>query len=370
MSATLVNRIERILAGAPSGNQNAAKGKEALKEEAKKLAAQVNDPDFKGDRWETSMKLSVIMKKLGAQGVDKAAGESDESEIEATCRAVKIESLARRITAAIPDKYAAVKKLHDQVRSSAAKIYMAHLQKLLAQVEAETLRNIRKNHAEVQARHHGMRNDVIYAETTSLFQAFNLDAFEDAFSDAMNVAAGEAYAVCAQGLIGDQPQEVLDRVTDKGIVQKFQFARANRITNCAQEIFNQIQDTLNESDGNGETMQESMARVQDEFQGISENRASLIAQTESLSAYGTAQHNVLTEMGVKTKIWQTSDDELVRPSHVEYGEEGQVDLDDEYAPGLKFPGDPHCDDAGEVCNCRCFILNGDDEEELDDEDDE
>lgn len=50
------------------------------KDEMRMLAAQVNDPNFAGDRWSTSMRLSILMRRAGARGVD---GASDDSDVDA-----------------------------------------------------------------------------------------------------------------------------------------------------------------------------------------------------------------------------------------------------------------------------------------------
>jgi hypothetical protein len=59
-------------------------------------------------------------------------------------------------------------------------------------------------------------------------------------------------------------------------------------------------------------------------------------------------------IGVK-KFWMTSGLPDVRDSHKYYESLGSVPMDYEYAPGLKFPGDPDCKDPNEVDDCRCTI---------------
>ncbi len=285
----------------------------------------------------------------------------------ALSRAIQVESLSRSIPiilASKPDKYAAIKKLHDQVRDSAAKIYQATLSKLLAQAEAEVLRKLRSKRAEVNARAIKAGDMslstllLVKAEesspTTPLNVNFDLDTFTKRFMVAMKQAAVEAYEVCALGLIDEQDEDLKIRVTDNGIIQKFAYARANKIKDCPQNIFNQIQNALAEADKSGSTMPEMAEAVQGEFGVISEGRAYVIARQESLSAYSECQLNVLTEQGYSTKTWVTSDDELVRPSHVLCGEDGPVDIDGEFSNGLRCPGDAESDDAAEVMNCRCY----------------
>ena len=56
------------------------------------------------------------------------------------------------------------------------------------------------------------------------------------------------------------------------------------------------------------------------------------------------------------KFWIATLDNRTRDTHIEYDSIGTVELDYEYAPGLKKPKDPNCSIMAEVCNCRCRIL--------------
>ncbi len=56
------------------------------------------------------------------------------------------------------------------------------------------------------------------------------------------------------------------------------------------------------------------------------------------------------------KYWIATLDNRTRDTHIEYDSMGTVDLDYEYAPGLKKPKDPNCSIMAEVCNCRCRLL--------------
>lgn len=55
------------------------------------------------------------------------------------------------------------------------------------------------------------------------------------------------------------------------------------------------------------------------------------------------------------KTWKAMLDNRTRDTHREYDGVPPVELDYEYAPGLKKPRDPNCSDLAEVCNCRCSI---------------
>lgn len=55
------------------------------------------------------------------------------------------------------------------------------------------------------------------------------------------------------------------------------------------------------------------------------------------------------------KIWIATLDNRTRDTHIEYDGMDAVELDYEYAPGLKEPRDSGCSIMAEVCNCRCRI---------------
>ena len=59
--------------------------------------------------------------------------------------------------------------------------------------------------------------------------------------------------------------------------------------------------------------------------------------------------------GVKKK-WMTSRLPGGRETHKYYESLGMVEMNYEYAPGLKYPGDPHCKDPKELDGCRCTFV--------------
>lgn len=56
------------------------------------------------------------------------------------------------------------------------------------------------------------------------------------------------------------------------------------------------------------------------------------------------------------KFWIATLDNRTRETHIEYDSMDPVELDYEYAPGLKKPKDPNCSIMAEVCSCRCKLL--------------
>lgn len=84
--------------------------------------------------------------------------------------------------------------------------------------------------------------------------------------------------------------------------------------------------------------------------------AERIARTEVIGASNMGSYDGANDSGVDCqKFWITSGLPGIRESHLEYQGMGDVEMDYEYNTGLKFPGDPECDDASDVINCRCTI---------------
>lgn len=84
-------------------------------------------------------------------------------------------------------------------------------------------------------------------------------------------------------------------------------------------------------------------------------QAQRIAMTEVGSAQNTASYLAASENseGVK-KQWQFIPGlKTFRENHQQFDAMGPVEMSYEYAPGLKHPGDPDCDDPAEIINCYC-----------------
>jgi uncharacterized protein YdcH (DUF465 family) len=111
--------------------------------------------------------------------------------------------------------------------------------------------------------------------------------------------------------------------------------------------------TLGNGIAKGESNIQLRKRVTDYFKGQL-NRVPMIVRTETAIASSNVRQMAMNIEGLK-KRWLTSGDELVRDSHVNYGNLAPKGIGYEYAPGLKHPHDTGAD-AGEVVNCRCVSL--------------
>ena len=274
-----------------------------------------------------------------------------------------VEMVFRRLTAPVITQAANAKKpksavvfnraRHDQTRDGAQSIYAKALKAFLQKWQLAVLNALHHQRSSVTS----IPNDDV---EVMVRQMFDLPGWTKIFKAAMFNAAQDAYEFCAKGALSELGDN--EHVTDHGITTDFALDRQNKIKDCPQGIFDDIQQSLTEGIRNGETMDELADRVKEGFKDADDDRAYLIARTEAQSAYGTAQFNVLSDAGYQKKMWQTSDDEAVRDSHMACEEQGAIPMDEDFSNGLSYPGDPD-GEAGEVINCRCYLTMDTDPDE-------
>lgn len=120
----------------------------------------------------------------------------------------------------------------------------------------------------------------------------------------------------------------------------------------------QIQSVMTQGILQGESIQKISKRLAEtvgEKNAYSHYRAARTMTTSAENAGRMASYERAEEAGIKMgKTWLAVHDEHTRSSHIEY--DGMtIPLDEEFAEGLKFPGDPDADPA-ELYNCRCTMI--------------
>lgn len=110
----------------------------------------------------------------------------------------------------------------------------------------------------------------------------------------------------------------------------------------------------------GSTLSDVARNLAREFGENYGNQARTITRTELLSAVSVGMkwhQDILGQVYSKVqKQWLSQQDEFVRDSHLGFEDEGVVELNHQYAPGLSYPrelGGP----AEEVINCRCSMVD-------------
>jgi len=250
-------------------------------------------------------------------------------------------------------KRAALWRSHMVARAPAEKRFTAKFNRCLMAARAECLANIANSEKNL----HGARARGILDLLFSLAD-FSL-ALENNFAAAHELTLAEATQQFLTEInhIDDPwktpPEQVLNFLTQ----------RKQLIRDAAKEVFTQIQDTLSEGLTKGETTQQLAARVREAFNGISKERATMIAVTETGAAYGKARHEAMNGLDIPYKQWLTAQDNDVRDTHLSM-DEVTISSDEPFrVPRKKDDGFDlmmhPCDPTGsaENCiNCRCIEI--------------
>lgn len=133
-------------------------------------------------------------------------------------------------------------------------------------------------------------------------------------------------------------------------------ARANRLKDVPDEIWQTIQQQISEGLDKGEPIRDIAKRITRAFDAIDEGRASVIATTETHAAYGFSRNEAMKTAGVKFKKWIISGLPNVRHAH-QIADGQIVPINQPFLVGgenLQYPGDPAGSPENTI-NCRCII---------------
>ena len=137
--------------------------------------------------------------------------------------------------------------------------------------------------------------------------------------------------------------------------------QAQNIKGINKTTQNTIARTLRQGLEKGESINGLTERIKNTL-GTNRKRALSIARTQTAGAIGSGRHAGMKHAGVKLKIWLTSGDSNVRPSHKDAGKRYAkgIALDKPFVIDgdfLMHPGDPNAS-PGSIINCRCVELMG------------
>lgn len=146
-------------------------------------------------------------------------------------------------------------------------------------------------------------------------------------------------------------------VNDPNVVAFLRDYSSTRITDIQATTKKRVAKTLARGRAAGESVRELSKRVQRVFD-VRVERAGTIARTENVRAANFGTQEAMQQAGVEEKMWLTTQDVVVRDSHVNLS--GQIkDVSDEFiglsGAGALYPGDFGI--PGEDINCRCHIIS-------------
>lgn len=145
-------------------------------------------------------------------------------------------------------------------------------------------------------------------------------------------------------------------------VLNFLSERENLMRDVAKEVHGTILTTLEEGLQKGESTAELAARVRGACNGIANERAVMVAATETGAAYGRARHAAIEGLDIPYKQWLSAQDDRVRDTHrridgtvVSYDEPFHVPTKDGGEDLMMHPCDSN-GSAGNCIHCRCVEL--------------
>lgn len=152
---------------------------------------------------------------------------------------------------------------------------------------------------------------------------------------------------------------VENSVGPNGVFRPLVMNSGNWISECSDELYKKIQDSLREGINKGEATRKLAERVQRELPTVGKDRAFIIAQAETAAAYGESHFHSIKHSGFKTKRWLTCKDHEVRKSHRKCKSQGAIPIDQPFHNGLMYPGHLGSGNIDECLGCRCYLAPGD-----------
>lgn len=134
--------------------------------------------------------------------------------------------------------------------------------------------------------------------------------------------------------------------------------RENRLSNAGTKVWDRVRKDLQDAIDQGTPNVELAGKIKQSFQGIDDQRAMAIAQTETTVVYETGREMVFREAGVQWTQWLHSGlSDHARLTH-QAAHEQIREMGEPFDIGgipMKHPGDPEAP-ADEVINCRCVRI--------------
>lgn len=147
----------------------------------------------------------------------------------------------------------------------------------------------------------------------------------------------------------------------KAFVVRTSRALAERLADTVDTTYDALQSVIEEAVADQLGSQEIADLIEQEWSDVLGTRTDTIALTETNVGLNTARDYVAHQV-VELWRWVTARDERVRENHVIYGEADAKPVGFNWASlsggdyTLRYPGDPECDNAGEIVNCRCMTV--------------
>ena len=245
-----------------------------------------------------------------------------------------------------PDRESLWQK-HMQARRATERAYESKWSRAVNDARRETL-------AKLEAAAAG-KTKAVAADLT-----FDLEEWKKGFQASMRKVGLTGITAAVSGLLDEI--SLADDVWSMPPAKALEFlaSRDNFLSDIADEVHARIEGAIQQGLVEGDSIKDIAAKIREEFNGISRERATVIAQTETAAAYGFARDEAMRGTGVKFKQWLTSGNyDTVRPTHLA-AERQTVGIDEPFQIGgypMNYPGDGTLGaPPEEIINCRCVQI--------------
>ena len=171
----------------------------------------------------------------------------------------------------------------------------------------------------------------------------------------MQDAAAAAYCATGNALGALLPETGMQSNTvTEAEADAFAEARAPLIRDIPENIIGKLEKAT-ESLPPATTPQQRRKVIKEAAQEIEQTYGDAVAENEAHATYCGAQIEMLRKAGYETKKWVTCDDDLVRKTHVDCGQQEPIPMEARFSNGLLYPHEPDAPPE-ETVNCRCWLV--------------
>ncbi len=248
---------------------------------------------------------------------------------------------------------------HMKARRETAKAFESAFGRVLMAARIETLRKIERNSSDKKSAVGGGVTVAKDGAATDLI--FSLSDFTDAFKAAMRKQQKTALEKAGSELLKEIGKDDPFALPPEA-VKAFIAERENKLAGVPDSVFEKIRAALQEGIDKGDSTADLTSRVKQAFNGVAQENALRIAQTETAAAYGAGRQQAMETAGVRYKAWLTSGNSNVRVAHVEagltYSQDSGIPIDEPFivdGEELMHPGDSN-GSPGNVINCHCVSI--------------
>jgi len=152
-------------------------------------------------------------------------------------------------------------------------------------------------------------------------------------------------------------------IDDAAILSYFDLRERKIISESAKTLLGRVKASLAQGVSAGDTVAQLRARIGHVFD-VSQSAAKTLtwARTEVSGLFNGVRDQMFRAQGIEEQDWTTAGDEVVRPDHQVFGQQGSQKLDHNYLSDvgrsdgqLRHPGDVEAP-VDQIINCRCVAV--------------